>query len=48
MPPYNIRKEVYLDRKLADKVDDAEQPDSEFIREAIRHQLQRLEGELNQ
>ena len=42
---YNIRKETYLNRELADKVESTDQPDSEFIREAIRRELQRREAE---
>ena len=42
---YNIRKETYLDRDLADKVESTDQPDSEFIREAIRRELQRRDAE---
>ena len=35
----NIRMETYLDRELADKVESTDQPNSEFIREAIRREL---------
>lgn len=45
MGRFNIRKETYVDRDLDDKIDNAaERRDvsaSHFIREAIRHELQR-------
>lgn len=40
----NIRVVVYLDRELADTVENQDEPDSEFIRYAIRQELQRREA----
>ena len=42
---YSIRMEVYLNRELADMVEETDQPNSEFIRECVRRELQRREAE---
>lgn len=45
---YNVRMETYLNRELAAKVDDIEQPNSAFIRESVRRELQRRQIDENE